>query len=417
VTRMPVILYARYTGTRKDYYDTPFKFILKIITPLLQIAVNDQKYGAVMIPVAASDAIMNIRVIPIIVFLAALAGCQLWKSTTLKPRRFAFIKNGSGQGEAALKIDEYGIEDLTIGVGVFGGMVCVADNDLKRLQIIKPDGEVELIIGSLKGLDAKNTPAEKFNFGSIGYFAIDGDRNLYVQNKFSTITAAGGADRDNAADSIDFAPSYILVFNRKGELQYTLGQKGTPDLPFYHIEKLSVDAKGRLLVLSRFADSWSIFRFRGRKRDFFVNLGTIDFTDKDPDEGVVYEGKIDNVKMFANGDSALISVTYYHGLRLKYIKIFEYSLDRGKTERVVLEIPDPKNVLFDIVDDRYLYLWNVENDRVKFEVANLEGAIINNVYMNLDSRRSYYTKIFLDDAGGIYSYHVLRSGVEIMRWE
>jgi hypothetical protein len=360
---------------------------------------------------------MKIRAIPIIVLVTALTGCQLWKSTTLKPRRFAFIKNGSGQGEAALKIDEYGIEELTIGVGVFGGMVCVADNELKRIQIMKPDGEVELIIGSLKGLDAKNVPAEKFNFGSIGYFTIDGDRNLYVQNKFSTISTARGADRDSTADSIDFSPSFILVFNRKGELQYTLGQKGTPDLPFYHIEKLSVDAMGRLLVLSRSADSWSIYRFKGRKRDFFANLGTIGFTDKDPDEGVVYEGKIDNVKMFATGDKALISVTYYHELRLKYIKIFEYSLASGKTERVVLEIPDPKNVLFDIVDDRYMYLWNVDNDHVKFEVANLDGAIINNVYMNLDSRKSYYSKIFLDEAGGLYSYHLLRSGVEIIRWE
>ena len=36
-------------------------------------------------------------------------------------------------------------------------------------------------------------------------------------------------------EETDFAPSYILVFNKDGELQYTLGQRGTPDLPFYYI--------------------------------------------------------------------------------------------------------------------------------------------------------------------------------------
>ena len=360
---------------------------------------------------------MKKRVIIIVLFLAALVGCQFLKVTTLKPKRFAFIKNGSNPGEAVVKIDVYGLEDLTVGVGVFNGMVCMADNELKRIQILKPDGEAELVIGSLKDLKKKDVRSESFNFGTIGYFALDDDRNIYIQNKFSTITALKPADRDAAADSIDFSPSFILVFNRSGELQYTLGQKGTPDVPFYHIEKLSIDAQGRLLVLSRSADSWSIFRFKGKRRDYFADLGAIDFTDKDPNEGTVYDGKIDNVRMFATGDKALISVSYYHGLRLKYIKIFEYSLASGRTERVIMNIPDPKNVLFDIIDNKYIYLWNVDNEDVKFEVSNLDGAIINNVYMKLSFKRNYYTKIFLDNSGGIYSYHVLRSGVDIMRWE
>lgn len=82
-----------------------------------------------------------------------------------------------------------------------------------------------------------------------------------------------------------------------------------------------------------------------------------------------------------------------------------------------MTIPDPKNVLFDIIDDKYIYLWNVSNDQVKFEVANLDGSIVNNVYLNIEDKRNYYSRIILDDAGRIYSYNILKSGVDILRWE
>ena len=34
-----------------------------------------------------------------------------------------------------------------------------------------------------------------------------------------------------------FSPSYIIVFDEKGKLQYTLGPQGSTDVPFYYIEK------------------------------------------------------------------------------------------------------------------------------------------------------------------------------------
>ncbi len=79
--------------------------------------------------------------------------------------------------------------------------------------------------------------------------------------------------------------------------------------------------------------------------------------------------------------------------------------------------PDPRNVLFDIIDDKYIYLWNVSNDEVKFEVANLDGTIINNVYLNMKYKRNYYSRIILDNSGRIYSYHITKKGVDILKWE
>ena len=353
----------------------------------------------------------------LVVTAAILTGCSFWKVTTLTPKRFAFIKNGINPGDVAVKIDAYGLEELSLGIGIFNGMVCSADNELKRFQIMKTNGDIELIIGSLKQLKTKNVKSQNFNFGSMGFFFVDDEGNVYIQNKFSRLRQGLQPDKDAGRDNTDFSPSYILVFNSRGELQYTLGQKGAPDVPFYQVEKLSVDARGRLFIVSKSMDSWSICRFKGKRRDGFVNLSAADFKGKEPEEGKAYDGKIDNLKIFKNGETALISVSYYHGLRLKYIKIFEYSLEKNRVERVVLEIPDPKNVLFDIVDDKYIYLWNVTKDDVKFEVANLYGTIINNVYLKLKYKRNYYTKILFDESGRIYSYHIMRNGVEVVRWE
>jgi hypothetical protein len=344
----------------------------------------------------------------------AVTGCSFWKSTTLNPKRFAFIKNGSKPGQAVVKIDEYGMEDLSIGINVLNGMVCVADNELRRVQVMKPNGDVKLIIGSVKKMKEQDIPAENFNFGSIGFVAMDDDDNLFVQNKFSQIRD-NDREKSSGGNSIDFAPSYIVVFNKNGELQYTLGQKGATDTPFSHIERIYVDSNGKLFVISRSTDSWSIFSFKGKHREQSINLSTMEFRERDGEN--VFEGKIDNIRVFSDGKRLLISVSFYQGLRLKYIKIFEYIIATGKVDKTFMEIPDPKNVLFDIIDDKYIYLWNVSNGDVKFEVANLDGTVINNVYLELKNKRDYYSRIILDNSGKIFSYHITKGGVEISKWE
>lgn len=340
-------------------------------------------------------------------------GCSILKSTSLDPRRLAFIQNGSKPGQVLVKTDDYGLEDLSMVVNVFDGRIIIADNLLRRLQVIKAGGAVELLVGSLKDIAPGSMRAKQFNFGAIGAMTMDDD-TLYVQNKFSTIRDTG-AQAEGRADGMDFAPSYILAFDREGELQYTIGQKGTPDTPFYHIDGLALDSDGRLFVISRSIESWNVFRFKGKEREVLLNLGALEFRDRQ--EGEIFDGRIDSIRVFSDGERILISVSYYHGLRLKYIKIFEYSIPERKIEKMVREIPDPRNVLFELIDDKYLYLWDVTGDRVRFEVTNLDGSVINNVYMDVLEKRSHYARIVLDESGKIYTYHVTRDGIEILKWE
>ena len=131
----------------------------------------------------------------LIVFPLVLTDCSFWKSTTLNPKRVSFIRNGTKPGTVSIKTDEYGLEDLSVSISMYDGNICVADNELRRVQVMKPNGDVELIIGSIKNLNTKDIPAESFNFGTIGNIAMDEDDNIYVQNKFSQITGLENAAR------------------------------------------------------------------------------------------------------------------------------------------------------------------------------------------------------------------------------
>jgi len=347
-----------------------------------------------------------------LIICLTVISCSQWKVTDISSRNYAFIKNGTGPGEIVLKTDDLGLENMSFDIGIYNNRIITVDNTLKRVQVLDSDGKTQVIIGS--GSKSKDDIYRfvPFRFSIIGQIYIDNYHNIYVQNRF---TRSGSGKWDQNGHKMSFSPSYILVFNSDGELQYTLGRKGTPDIPFYHIEDLSADERGRLFVITRSFDTWDVFRFSGKKRDFYTNLGELSFEERV--DSNLYKGRIENVKTFNDGERILISVSYYHGLRLKYRKIFEYSLPAKKIVRMVQQIPDPKNVLFNIVDDKYIYFWNLYNGEVKFMVCNMKGDIINNILMEFNQGNNFYTRVMGDPSGKLYSYSVTRSGVEIMEWE
>ncbi len=335
--------------------------------------------------------------------LVFLVSCFLFNVTSMNQGDYSFIKKGEGVGQVSYKIDEFGLDELTCQVFVYDDKICLVDNVLGRIQVMDPEGEVGLILGATANTAGREKITKKFNFGTIGALYMDDEGTLYVQNIVS-----------NQGSGADFSPSYILVFNRDGQLQYTLGQTGAGAMPFYQIEYLDVDSDGRLMVISRTFDSWSVYSFKGKNRNYMVNLNKLDFTEKEDNE--VYTGKIENVKMYSSGDRFLISVDFYQGLRLKYRKVFVYSARKNRIEKTLLNIPDPKNVLFSLVDDKLIYFWNMDSE-VKFAVYNHDGNIVSNIKLEIAPGKFYYSKIIEDRKGNIYSYHIGRDGIQVLQWE
>jgi len=325
----------------------------------------------------------------------------------MSSKKITEIKSGDAPGQVQIIRDEYTLNELSFRLEINDDRIIAADNSLKRLQVLDSSGNPELIIGSTADIDKTKYKTFNFKFGVIGTFTMDDD-NLYVQNRLETRSARSYGEGAN------FTPSYILVFNSKGELQYTMGKTGTPELPFFYIEKLFVDSDNRLFVISRSFNSWELYRFNNRKREKYIDFSKLDFVEKEDNN--TYKGRIENIRIFKSGDEILLSVAYYHDVRFKYRKLYIFSLEKNKLQREVGTFPDPKNVLFNIVDDKIIYFWNIEGKDIKFMLVNMEGNIINNIRVSFDNS-SIFSKIITDEDGVIYSYHVHNDTLQVLQWE
>lgn len=346
------------------------------------------------------------------IILISCLSCSQWKVTTLKNNKVLSIKNGKKPGEVYIATDSSGLKNLSIGVNIFNDKIVTTDNKLKRLQILDTDGSVELILGKTKGIKSKKIKKNYFKFTIIDNIFISKEDNIYVQNRFPHTKVTAGYKQVN---SMGFAPSYIVVFNRKGELQYTLGATGKPNIPFYNIENLFVDSDERLFVISQSAENWTVYGFKDKRRFLYVNLGKFKFLEKDGSD--VYKGKIENVRLYSTGDKLIVSVAYYHGLRLKYRKIYDYFIKEDKLSRAIINIPDPKNVLFNIVKDSLIYFWNIESKDVKFMICDMEGNIINNILLKSKAKKGFYNKIIGKKSGSLYSYVISKRGISVFSWD
>ncbi len=333
------------------------------------------------------------------------SACSGWNVSSLSGTEMCFLENGAEAGNLVVRFDEFALSELSFKIGVFGNRIFTADNAMHRMQVLDSEGKPRLVIGDLKNIDTGKTASAPFKFGTIGCFTSDREGRIYVQNCLS----------QSVSGTEDFSPSYVLVFDRNGKLQYTLGATGPAGSPFYYIDSLFVDDSGRLFVVSRSFDTWTVYRFTEKKRDFFADLKELKFQDQEGSD--VYEGQIENIKLYRSGDMMLISVAFYHNKRLKFHRIYDYSVREKRIIRDIVTLPDPKNVLFSLVDEKNIYLWNMDRQDIRLMICNMEGHILNNIQLAFDGTRYLYSDLIYDEAGRLYTYHVNKKGALLYRWE
>ncbi|HEY1405177.1 MAG TPA: hypothetical protein VF857_01085 [Spirochaetota bacterium] len=345
----------------------------------------------------------------IILPIVFAVSCSHWKISELKGKKIFSLEQGSDNKQIALHFGNADLLDMTFSIQSSREHFFAVDNKLKRIQIFDAEGAFTGSIGAKK-VDLLSL-SSSFTFGTIGSVAMDSEGKVYVQNR---IDLPNQVKNDQAGD-VDIASSYMLIFDKTGKLQYSLGQKGAADIPFNYIDKIFVDNDDRLFVITKNYETWGIYRFKSRVRDFFVTLGKDNFKDKDNDQE--YNGIIENISPFRDGERFLISVAYYSGTRFKYRKILEFSIRDNKVSRLILQLPDPKNELYTILDDKYLLLWDTDEKALRFAIWDLDGNIVNNLRLKTKSISSYLTQIFTDESGRLFTYSVRKNGVDVMEWK
>jgi hypothetical protein len=358
----------------------------------------------------------------LLVSLITVSGCSQWRVSELAQSKMMTVKNGTDTGKVSINFTEDDYPDISFTVNVGEDRVFVADNRLKRLQIFDKGGSLKGVIAAKK---ADTSVSSVFNFGIIGDIDNDSEGRIYVQNRIESAPAKAAPvqvqNQSQSADSADKTesgvnPSFILVFDSSAKLQYTMGQRGSADTPFYRVETVSVDSEDRLFVICKGIDTWSVYRFKNKNRDFFTSFGKDTFgTEKEGNN--TYSAVIENVVPFHHGNSFIISIAYYSNTRFKYRKILEYSIPENRVSRMLAQVPDPRNELFSIMDDKYLLLWDTEEKNLKFAIWDLDGNVVNHHRIKFDKEKSYYTRVFTDHSGKIYSYSVRKNGIDVSEWK
>ena len=342
-----------------------------------------------------------------------LISCGKWKTSKLKPESLCTLPSGDSMGSIMLKYDDDDILDISFKVTLSNNIIYAADNVSKVLQVLDNKCELQLYIGEKKPpeIEKGNAKYSKFQFSIIEAIETDSSGNIYIQNSFSPSQRPNNPTYGNDSG---FSLSYILVFDPKGSLLYTLGRTGSPDIPFTSIESLSIDKNDRLFVTTRYHDAWDIYRFSSRRKDLSVNFLETDFKEADGKDQLI--GKIEKVIPFQSGDEMLISVGFYNGTNFKYRKIFRYSFQKENKLAVAFTISDPNNELFSIFDDKHIYLWDINREQIRYMVCNLNGDVVNNLSIKFPETNISFEDVLMENSGNFYSYHASKKGIEIMEW-
>ena len=334
--------------------------------------------------------------------LLTLFACNRWKVSKLNPDLLCHIKPGSSDGGINLVFrDNADILDMTFNLRISDKAIYCADNESKRLLVLSKNGDIVRIIGPKSVSSDKNY--SEFDFSTIGEITDDKDGNIYVQNKLPKLTG-----------NSEISPSYILIFSKDGKLQETLGQDGLTNSPFYYIDNMFTDENNRLFVVSRTFESWSLSVFKDKKREYFSIFDKNSFSESNTSG---YNAVIEKIIPFRKNNSAIISVSFYDGTRFKFRKIFRIEIENNSKLKEVTTLPDPKNELFTILEDKYLVFWEVEGKDIRFVIWSFQENILNNLSIDLEEKKSYYDEILSDENGKIYSYSVSREGISIYAWE
>ncbi len=377
----------------------------------------------------------------VLLALICITSCAQWKVSELQKNVLFEIESGTVPGRLDFGPNENGVIDITFDIRISHDKVLVADNKQHRFQIFNLEGEPELSIGSLQS-NAADTSEEQtgdgpsdgtqendeaiivqqvnpsittvdFSFGVIGNFVSDSEGKIFIEN--SLLPVEDENKKNRRVDGVNMSPSFILVFNDEGKILYSLGKNGSSEVPFHSIYDMYTDNEGRLFVISKSSENWSVFRYDGQNMDFDAHFDRESFHEED--NGNVYDGLVENIIIFNSGNKLLVSVAYYDEIRFKYRKIYEYLLSENKIGKTILELPDPKNELFSILEDQYIILWDVEQRDLRFSIWNLQENIINNLRINLNGVRPFYEKVLVDEKGSLYTMIVNENVIEIKEWK
>ncbi|MCF6334486.1 MAG: hypothetical protein L3J12_01930 [Spirochaetales bacterium] len=292
--------------------------------------------------------------------------------------------------------------------------------DILSLYYNSSENPVPAILSKTSGEgDYSNRNAYAFDFKNTGEIAVTKGNDLLVEDT----VPYNRIDYDEETDTI--LNKIVLRFDKNGDFIYFLGREGVGGSPFSYIEKIHVNTKDEIIIVSRTLESWIVYWFTGTgSLKYTINI-PLDDLPVPPDGD--YISSLESIIPDQNSHSLFLKIDYYNkdSRNLYYTSSYLWKLDIGKkTYTRSVRIPDLESSDFDDIpgflgvniSGYFFFLVHKSGNNFQLMVISESGAVISRSDLIMEDDKISYRDLYLDPSGLLVALLGKYDRTEIVWW-
>ncbi len=264
-----------------------------------------------------------------------------------------------------------------------------------------------------------NRNAYTFNFRNMGEIAITGNNHLLVEDTVPD----NRTDYDESTDST--LNRIVLRFDNKGNFINFLGREGIGGTPFPYIEKIEVNNKDEIIIITRTIKTWNIYWYSEKgslKYTVIIPLDDLPL----PDEGD-FIPSLETIVPDRNINEVYLKIDYYNNIinNPDYAMSYIWALDLNKgnytksiriPELDISESDDIPGFLGVNTAGKFFFLTYLSADIFQIMVLEKNGTVIIRSELTMNDDEISYRDLFLDPNGLLVALLGEYDKAEIVWW-
>ena len=312
------------------------------------------------------------------------------------------------------------------------GLIYIADGNSNKVMEFSSYGDIlslyynsnenpEPVLLSNTSSDGRitNRNAYPFNFRNMGEIAVTSNNQLLVEDTVPDNRTEYDETTDSTLNRI------VLRFDNKGSFINFLGREGIGGTPFPYIEKIEVNSKDEIIVITRTIKTWNIYWYTDKgslKYTIIIPLDDLPV----PDEGD-YIPSLETIVPDRNTNAVYLKLDYYNksNNNLDYTMSYLWTLDLNKENYTrSIRIPELDNSGSDDIPGflgvntagKFFFLTYVSANIFQVMVLEENGRVIFRSDLTMKDDEISYRDLYLDPNGLLVALLGKYDKAEIVWW-
>jgi len=269
------------------------------------------------------------------------------------------------------------------------------------------------------GGEYSNRNAYAFNFRNTGEIAVTGKGHLLVEDSVPDNRLDYDEDTESTLSRI------VLQFDGEGNFINFLGREGIGGTPFPYIEKIEVNKKDDVIIITRIIKKWIIYWFsEDGSLKFTINIPLDDLPV--PQEGT-YIPSLETIVSDQNRNLLYLKINYYNKVdsSINYSESYLWTLDLNQKKYTnSIRIPEVDAAKSDDISGflgvnsagNFFFLSHLSDNTFQIMVLNDTGSVIIRRDLTMMDNEISYRNIYLDSEGILVALLGKNDTVEIVWW-